>query len=188
MAFKYRIIMKALKIIAIGLIISGIVFDYYLDVDANIPEVVGEEGYQMAPEFSLKSLSGEDFNLADQRGKIVMLNFWATWCGPCRWEIPMLNELYNSYKDDGVIVVGVAITSGSKDKIESFIKSYNVDYPILYGSDDDIARLVYAYGNFASIPSTFLINQKGEVTNYFVGAQEKEIFEGGIRNILDSNL
>jgi len=82
----------------------------------------------------------------------------------------------------------VAITSGSKDKIESFIKSYNVDYPILYGSDEDIARLVYTYGNFASIPSTFLINQKGEVTNYFMGAQEKEIFEGGIRNILDSNL
>lgn len=188
MAFKYRIIMKALKIIAIGLIISGIVFDYYLDVDANIPEVVGEEDYQMAPEFSLKSLSGEDFNLADQRGKVVMLNFWATWCGPCRMEIPILNELYNGYKDDGVIVVGVAITSGSKDKIESFIKSYNVDYPILYGSDEDISRLVYSYGNFASIPSTFLINQKGEVTNYFVGAQEKEFFEEGIRNILDSNL
>ena len=180
--------MKILKIIAISLIILGIVFDYYLDVDANIPIAVGEEDYQMAPEFSLKSLSGEDFNLADYRGRVVMLNFWATWCGPCKWEIPILNELHSLYKDDGVIVVGVAITSGSKEKIESFMKSYNVDYPILYGSDEDIARLVYTYGNFASIPSTFLINQKGEVTNYFVGAQEREVFERGIRNILDSNL
>ncbi len=142
----------------------------------------------MAPEFSLKSLSGEDFNLADYRGRVVMLNFWATWCGPCKWEIPILNELYNLYKDDGVIVVGVAITSGSKDNIESFMKSYKIDYPILYGSDEEIARLVYTYGNFPSIPSTFLINQKGEVTKYFVGAQEREVFEGGIRNILDSNL
>lgn len=180
--------MKVLKIIAILLLISGIVFDYYLDVDANVPVAAGEEEYQMAPEFSLKNLNEEDFNLVDHRGKIVMVNFWATWCGPCKWEIPILNELYNRYKDENVIVVGVAISSGSKEDIASFVKKYDVAYPILYGSDEEISRLVYKYGNFASIPSTFLINPKGEVTNYFMGAQEKEIFEEGIRNILDSNL
>ena len=180
--------MKILKTTAISLIILGIVFDYYLNVDANVPNIAGENEYQMAPEFSLSTLNEKEFNLSDYRGKVVMLNFWATWCGPCKWEIPLLNELHNTYKEDDFLVVGVAITSGSKEDIESFLKSYDVSYPILYGSDDEIARIVYMYGNFASIPSTFLINPKGEVTNYYMGAQHREVFEAGIRNILDSNL
>ncbi|MCH7618572.1 MAG: TlpA family protein disulfide reductase [Candidatus Marinimicrobia bacterium] len=148
----------------------------------------GDDHYQMAPDFTLSAIDGGEITLSDYKGKVVVLNFWATWCEPCKFEIPILNDLYDTYGKDDFIVIGVAINSGSKDDIEKFAKKYQIAYPVVYGSDKELGKIVYMYGNFASIPSTFFINRKGEVTNFFRGAQSKNTLETAIRSLLNSSL
>ena len=174
--------MKILKIIAISLIILGIVLDYYLDVDANIPIAVAEEEYQMAPEFSLKSLSGEDFNLADQRGKVVMLNFWATWCGPCLFEIPSMVEMGHKYKDDGFEVVGITVQSGSQEDIQPTIDKLKMDYHVLLGNDE----VMDAFGGIYGFPTNFLITREGKIYKNFLGVyhDKHKVVEKDVRYLL----
>ena len=162
---------------------------FFLDLDKDIAMgYPGDDHYQMAPDFTLSSIDGAEITLFDYRGMVVVLNFWATWCGPCKFEIPILNDLYDTYGKDNFVVIGIAINSGSKDDIEKFAKKYEIAYPIVYGSDKEIGKIVYNYGNFASIPSTFFINKKGEVTNFFKGAQSRNTLEKGIQNLLNSSL
>ena len=166
------------------IIVAAFVFDFY-PVDAiGTPD----DDYQMAPDFTLTSINGEEITLSDYRGKVVVINFWATWCGPCRYEIPMLIEFQELYGTDKLIVLGVAINSGSKEAVEKFADEFNITYPILYGSDEELGKLVYMYGNFASIPSTFIVNRKGEVTNFIKGAQSRSVFQTYIERQLESNL
>jgi len=148
----------------------------------------GDDHYQMAPDFTLSVIDGAEITLSDYKGMVVVLNFWATWCGPCKFEIPILNDLYNTYGEDDFIVIGIAINSGSKDDLQKFAKRYEMAYPVVYGSDKEIGKLVYMYGGFASIPSTFFINKKGEVTNVFKGAQSRNTLETGIQHLLKSSL
>ncbi|TFB13180.1 redoxin domain-containing protein [Candidatus Marinimicrobia bacterium MT.SAG.4] len=178
-------IMKKLGIFLLFLIIvASFVFDFY-PVDAiGTPD----DDYQMAPDFTLTSINGEEITLSDYRGKVVVINFWATWCGPCRYEIPMLIEFQELYGTDKLIVLGVAINSGSKEEVQKFADEFNIIYPILHGSDEELGKLVYMYGNFASIPSTFIVNGKGEVTNFIKGAQSRSVFQTYIEQQLESNL
>lgn len=179
-------IMKKTGIFSVFLIVvAAFVFDFSPNNAIGNPD---DDDFQMAPDFTLTSLDGEKITLSDFRGKVVMVNFWATWCGPCRYEIPMLIEFQETYGTDNLIVLGVAINSGSKENIEKFAKEFSITYPILYGSDEEIEKLVYMYGNFASIPSTFILNRKGEVTNYIRGAQSRSVFQSSIEQQLDSNL
>ena len=161
---------------------------FFLDLDKDIAMgYPGDDHYQMAPDFTLTSIKGEEITLSDYRGKVVVINFWATWCGPCRYEIPMLIEFQEQYGTDKLIVLGVAINSGSKEEVQKFANEFNINYPILHGSDEDLGKLVYLYGNFASIPSTFIVNGKGEVTNFIKGAQSRSVFQTNIEQQLESN-
>ena len=166
-------------------VVAAFVFDFYPENAKGTPD---DDDYQMAPDFTLTSLDGEEITLSDYRGKVVVVNFWATWCGPCRYEIPMLINFQEQYGTDNLVILGIAINSGSKEKIEKFAEEFNITYPILYGSDEELGKIVYSYGNFASIPSTFIINRKGEVTNYIKGAQSKSVFQTNIEEQLESNL
>ena len=179
-----RIMKKPGIFIGFLIIVAAFVFDFY-PVDAiGTPD----DDYQMAPDFTLTSINGEEITLSDYRGKVVVINFWATWCGPCRYEIPMLIEFQELYGTDKLIVLGVAINSGSKEEVQKFADEFNIIYPILHGSDEELGKLVYMYGNFASIPSTFIVNGKGEVTNFIKGAQSRSVFQTYIEQQLESNL
>lgn len=133
---------------------------------ATIQAQVGEQ----APAFSLKDKDGKVFSAESMKGKIIVLNFWATWCPPCRAEIPAFKSVYEKYKGKGVEIVGVSLDHKGWDVIRPFLDQHKINYPVVLGGAD-IAK---AYGNVRSIPTTFIIDRKGKVIDSHVGAMSEE--------------
>ena len=121
------------------------------------------------PEFSLKSNKGDLYSIRDLEGKVILLNFWATWCGPCRMEIPELNEMQEKYGEDNFLILGISI-SDTKKALDDFMKYYEVDYPLLYGNPKEIEKVLLDYGGIFSVPTSILINKKGEKVFSYPGA------------------
>tara|TARA_Y100000590_G_C15651796_1_gene989049 strand:+ start:259 stop:1086 length:828 start_codon:yes stop_codon:yes gene_type:complete len=114
----------------------------------------------------------KEISLENLRGQVVLINFWATWCGPCRMEIPDLNELYKKYKDLGLEILGVS-TSDSKTQLKQFINAYNMFYPVLYGKPNIMNKIQMEYG-VRSIPMSILLNKRGEVVRVYQSAILKQ--------------
>ncbi len=130
-----------------------------------------------APDFTLPVLGGGEASLSALKGKVVVVNFWATWCPPCLVEMPMLNELYVAYKDQGVEVLGLSLDEEGLPVTKPFVEKLEVTYPIVE-SDRETYQ---AYGNILTIPHTFVIDREGTVTKRFVNNQTKEKFEAAIK-------
>jgi peroxiredoxin len=127
-----------------------------------------------APSFTLKDLNGKEVNLEDYRGKIVFINFWATWCLPCREEMPSMEKLYSKFKDSGFTMLAVNIREGTK-KVRAFKERFGLNFPILLDSD---GRVGSKYG-VISIPTTYLIDREGYVIGGALGTRDwasKEAF------------
>ena len=108
------------------------------------------------------------FDIDEHRGKVVLLNFWATWCGPCRLEIPALIELRKSFGNDDVIIVGISVNEfGSRDQVvarlEEFLTQYGVNYPVFYDEDLRLVKNLYGAPSLPAVPSTLIIDQRGDV-------------------------
>lgn len=112
-----------------------------------------------APDFTLEDMNGEPFTLSEQEGKVVVLNIWATWCGPCRKEIPDFIEIQKEMRDEGVLFVGVSLDEEGFKAVRPFAQEYGVNYPLLV----DDGSVFKGYGPFRGIPMTFIINKKGKV-------------------------
>ena len=138
----------------------------------------------LAPDFTLRNLDGERITLSDLRGKVVLLNFWATWCPPCRWEIPDLNRIYTTYKDRGVVVLGVSWDDLSNEQIKTFVRNYKVDYPILHGTQSELSQVGKAYAWEGYLPTTYLIDRQGYVQEVYVGARSEKFFLKSIEPLL----
>lgn len=135
-----------------------------------------------APEFSLKDADGRPVRLSDYRGQVVMLNFWATWCGPCKIEIPWFVDFQRKNKDRGFAVIGVSMDEEGWDAVKPFVSSMGVNYRIVLG-DDSVAQ---AYGGVEALPTTFLIDREGNIASVHVGLAPKSDFENGIEQLLQS--
>ena len=120
----------------------------------------------IAPDFELNSVDDKKYKISDLRGKVIILNFWATWCGPCRMEIPDFNELYLNNKDKGLIILGIS-TDDSKAGLLQFLKSYNIEYPVLYGSPRQIAKISNDYGGIMALPTSIIIDRNGEIKRIY---------------------
>ncbi len=136
----------------------------------------------IAPDFSLESLDGKTLRLSDFRGKAVLLNFWATWCGPCKIEMPWFVDLQNQYGSQGLQIVGVAMDDGSKEDIAKFAKEMGVNYPILIGKDS----LADQYGGVPALPQSFLIARDGKIVDKIVGLRGKSEIEDAIKKALNT--
>ena len=124
-----------------------------------------------APTFTLRDINGKQHALEDYKGEVVLLNFWATWCYPCRLEIPELNEFHEEYED--LIVLGLSI-SDTKKQLADFSKLYDVKYPLLYGTSKEIDKISMDYGGIFAVPTSILIDRNGEKVFSYPGAVLKQ--------------
>jgi peroxiredoxin len=131
-----------------------------------VPEV---ERHQ-APDFVIENLSGGDTGLADYKGKIVLLNFWATWCMPCRAEMPGMETLWHKYKDQGFVIVAISIDEGSKKRVEKFIEIFDLSFPVLLDPESKVNDLY----KVSSMPTSFLIDRNGKIISRIVGSDDWE--------------
>jgi peroxiredoxin len=130
---------------------------------------------EIAPDFTLQTVNGKSYKLSDFRGKKVLLNFFATWCPPCKGEMPHMEEFYKENKDNGVVVIAVDLTTGETDpnNIPKFIKNYGLTFPVLLDKQGDIGDIYQAF----SIPTSYFINANGIIQDKMVGAMDKETME-----------
>jgi thiol-disulfide isomerase/thioredoxin len=136
-------------------------------------------GRPIAPDFSLKDIAGNHLNLQDYRGKVVLLDFWATWCGPCRIEIPEFVELQKRYRDQGFSIIGISLDD-SIDPVREFYQQFKMNYPVALG-DPKLAEL---YGGILGLPTSLLIGRDGRIYAKHVGATDVPIFEIEIKELL----
>ena len=135
---------------------------------------------KVAPDFTLQSIDGKTVRLSDFRGKAVLLNFWATYCAPCRIEMPWFVELQNRYGAEGLQVVGVAMDDASPNDIEKFANDLGVNYPILVGEE----TVGNAFGGVQFLPSTFYIGRDGKVVDKVFGLKKRNEIEEDIKRAL----
>jgi len=133
-----------------------------------------------APQFNLQDLSGKSVKLSDYKGKVVILDFWATWCPPCRAEIPSFVELQKEYGKQGLTVIGVSLDQGGVAGVAAFAKAQGINYPIVMGNQDVAA----AYGGIEAIPTTFVIDPSGNIVAQHQGYTDKSEFEAEVKKLL----
>jgi len=134
-----------------------------------------------APDFTLRSMDGPNLRLAEQRGRVVMVNFWATWCGPCRQEMPHLNKLYDKYRDSGFVLLGVNIDDNARAATDLATK-LGLKFPVLLDTDKAVSRLY----DLGSMPATVLIDRDGKVRHLHRGYREgyEVTYEQQVRALL----
>ena len=143
-----------------------------------------------APDFKLATIDGEEFYLSDYSGKVVMLNFWGTWCPPCRKEIPDLVNLQTKYNKDGLEIVGITLNSGSASEIKKFADDENMNYTILTDfSNDETHTVTNLYGQalgqpISSIPTTLIIDREGYIVKGYLGPRSEEVFYNDLKEYL----
>jgi peroxiredoxin len=132
-----------------------------------------------APEWKLKDVDGKEISSAQFRGKVIVIDFWATWCGPCRHEIPGYIDLQKKYEKQGLVIIGIAVSDSAKS-VKGFVAEQGVNYTVVMGDD----AVVEAFGGVEGIPTTFVIDRDGMIRDRKVGAMDTAAYEQTIRKFL----
>ncbi len=135
-----------------------------------------------APDFTLKDADGRPVSLSEYKGKVVLLNFWATWCGPCKIEIPWFVDFEQRFKDRGFAVLGVSMDEDGWDVVKPFLQEQRVNYRMAMGND----LVANQFGGVASLPSTFLIDREGRIASVHIGLVSRRDYENDIQALLSA--
>jgi cytochrome c biogenesis protein CcmG/thiol:disulfide interchange protein DsbE len=149
---------------------------------AKRKEIKPDGSRKSAPEFTLKDVNGSAVNLSDYKGKVVLLNFWATWCGPCKIEIPWFIDFEQKYKDRGFAVLGVAMDDEGWEIVKPYIDKSKINYRIVVGNDS-VATM---YGGIDSLPTTFVLDRDGKIASTHIGLVSKSDYENEIQQLLEN--
>lgn len=153
----------------------------YLTRRAGLGKISDQKG-KPAPDFALESLDGGTVHLSDFRGKAILVNFWATWCQPCKIEMPWFEELRKQYGPQGFEILGIAADSAdSRQAVAKFVKEMGVNYPILIGKE----RVNEEYGGIEYLPSSFVIDRDGKLVTRFIGLKSRSEIEDDIKQALN---
>ncbi len=174
--------MSRLKVWLFAGLVVGLILLYYSSNTrpAKAAGLKAEKDRNPAPEFALKDADGKVLRLSDYRGKVVLLDFWATWCGPCKIEIPWFMDFERRYKDRGFAVVGVSMDEEGWPAVKPFIQELAINYRIVLG-DDATSR---NYGGVDALPTTFIIDREGKIAAVHIGVVSKRDIQDGIEKLL----
>ena len=169
--------MKIFKplILLTGLVAALLVSPANLRAEENISLV-----NQAAPAWKLKDLDGKEVSFAQFKGKVVVIDFWATWCGPCKLEIPGYIELQKKYAKDGLVIIGISIDQDGPKRVKKFVAQNGMNYTMVMGDD----KIMATFGNFTMIPTTFLINREGRIVHQKSGTWDHAAYEAVVKKEL----
>ncbi|MDE3181529.1 MAG: TlpA family protein disulfide reductase [Acidobacteriota bacterium] len=179
---------RKIKIIAACIVTAAVIICLYFvnrywiaPVAANQARPVADANvkYPMAPSFSVTGLDGQKISLDDYRGKVVILDFWATWCGPCRMEIPGFVQLQQKYGPQGFQMIGISMDDGPAP-VRQFYSDFHMNYPVAMGSQ----KLSELYGGIIGLPTTFVIGRDGRIYDKIPGAVDRGLFDTEIQTLL----
>lgn len=164
---------RILKGVVVAAILVGAVFLFARQGPKNIDPTP-------APSWALRDLAGEMVESSDFDGKVVVLNFWATWCPPCRMEIPGFIDLQKEYEEEGLVIIGVSLDEAGPDVVAEFSESMGINYPIVMAD----MRITGAYGGIRVLPTTYIIDREGNIRNTHVGYLRRGPLEKVIKPLL----
>ena len=144
-------------------------------------ELKSEAQRQTAPNFTLKDADGNSVHLADYRGKVVLVNFWATWCGPCEVEIPWFVEFEQKYKDQGFAVLGLSMDDDGWKAVRPYIASHKINYRVMIASE----VVSQQFGDIDSLPTSFVLDRQGRIATNHVGLVDKRDYQNEILKLLE---
>ena len=168
--------------VLVGLVLAVFLLAGCKTEAAKHKEVKLEGSRKTAPEFTLKDVNGKTVTLADYKGKVVLLNFWATWCGPCKIEIPWFIDFEQKYKDRGFAVLGVAMDDEGWEIVKPYLEKSKINYRIVVGNDS-VATM---YGGIDSLPTTFVLDTEGKIASTHIGLVSKSDYENEIQQLLNN--
>ena len=178
---KRKVIIFALMVIIVaGLLVLG-KFQGKFPAGRARSAALAAKGHD-APDFVLTDLKGHNLKLSDLRGKAVVLNFWATWCPPCKEEIPWFVEFQKRYGSQGLQVVGVSMDDGDRKDVEKFAAENSINYPVLLGKE----KVAEQYGGIDYLPTTFYIDRNGEVMDRVFGQPGRDEIEQSVKRAIAS--
>jgi len=177
MALRAKLLAGAL--LAVVMVVGLYYINHYWIAPAVRAQTKSNGSHPLAPAFSLTDITGKPLKLSDYQGKVVVLDFWATWCGPCRIEIPGFIEMQKRYAAQGFTMIGISMDESPEPVVE-FYKELQMNYPVAIGND----RLGELYGVMQGYPTTFVIGRDGRIYAKHVGAYDSGVFEAEIKELL----